>query len=427
MKSILVLILILASMVLFTGSVLAKGGSMDSGGGNIVTYHNNPWFINRDQVTYCVIKSDNYSLDMKRSLFEIRYAMDDWEMTLAKLKVSTNWKNHQKYRFIKKFKYLESCDGKVDLRIMLGVVDEKVKKVLRASGNGYVAFVKRESFNNQTLQSTGYIWVAPDLGKYSYKGINQRAWYRGESTYYIIMHELGHVLGFQHVPFDPVMGPGMPEQYADLTVSGSSYQSIYTLPDNQQFHYTKHILLKSFTTSTETICTDFPMKERSFDGLARKKNIAVNNFVFDFFGIRRNYKPWELKICLTPNKGSNRELELAIFDKHPVLYKSKSKRIANILLPALPKSVSGAPSMVVKFKAANKNRWIQTFLLHDQRPDFPLNHSIIHNGKNYNYDYWAKNNIAGLSFVYDKKIITIPFYLDGSPGDDNFIGEYKSE
>ncbi len=409
--------LILLGLLYCLHSVVFASG-MTSNGGGTISDQTNPWFLDKELATYCVIKSDDYSLDMTRALFEVQYAMEDWGRTLVKISTTaTHWGN-TKHRLIKRFAYVDTCSPEVDLKILLGVINDDIIKTVKDSGNTLFAFAQRESINEKTLQAKGYIWIAPDLGPHSYKNINRPAWSHGESTYYLVLHELGHTLGFSHEDDDLVMGSDMPEIFASRVADGGATTdgyTIYDLPENYRLNLSKSLLFKSYVAQEEFICKSLIR----YDGVDFDR--FQNEFLKQFFKIDRFTK--EMKICIrATGKDEARKLELSLYKGHPVF--EQSKLISKVYINNLPSHTGGLPMVSVNYKTSD-NRWVSDDLYVKWQTELSETLNVSQNGKMYYPTFRTDDEFATLTFAYNERIIEIPFWLFQDVDSEDLIVRVK--
>src|SRR3989339_134282 len=402
---------VLGILLLLINWAWAWGGSMDTGGCEITTYQNNPWFLDRDEVTYCVQKSDNYSQSFEKALFEVKYAIEDWERTLAK--IDKQAEDDDGHKLVKRFKYIDTCSVSVDLKILLGVMDDGVRGVINNSGNGFVAFAKRESFDNETMQSRGYIWIAPDIGSDSYKGVNKASWIHGQFTYYILLHELGHVMGFLHNE-NFVMLADMAEKVADRWINAQetfkkNEVTIYNLPSNLRFHLTKIFLLQSFVAHTEEACTSLPLQ--GVNDYERDDLDLINDFIKEFLGIAVGAGSTEtmakdITVCIRPQEmdRGRGSLIMTTYSAHPT--QNGAVELSKIVLPWIS-GYSG--EVVVTAKQKVDNIWETKDVLTKWYTEGAERYSATVNNKIYDYTVRSNDDGVFMSFVHKNKIVEIPF------------------
>lgn len=207
-------------MLLLAASVVcvstAQAGLISSGGGKIIGTANNPWFVGRNAATYCVEKSNDYSQSEDAAVAEVEAAAKEWMRTLRELVLNKN-----KPSLTITLNRHHKCTPQTDLRILLGVMNDDVRQTIADAGDGYVGFAKRTTYDESMMWGRGYIWIAPDLGPHSYKKANRPSWNQGMFTYFVLLHEIGHVFGFQH-HMGNLMQESAPETIADMYLNGGA-------------------------------------------------------------------------------------------------------------------------------------------------------------------------------------------------------------
>ncbi len=94
------------------------------------------------------------------------------------------------------------CEGNPPLVFKLGVTDEEAATVLRYTAETTLAFAYHAQYDPIAEESRGFVWLAADQGLKKYRGPQEqdRFWQEPASLYNILVHELGHVFGVQHIP-----------------------------------------------------------------------------------------------------------------------------------------------------------------------------------------------------------------------------------
>lgn len=110
------------------------------------------------------------------------------------------------------FEYESDCKN-AELEFILGnVEDPKVKQLIKGSSEKYFRLKAgaaiRTSYDELRKRAKGYIYIAADKGRYSYRGLkqNEMFWSHHKDASkniahafdLVVAHELGHVLGFKH-------------------------------------------------------------------------------------------------------------------------------------------------------------------------------------------------------------------------------------
>ncbi len=184
-----------------------QGGVIDGNGGELITTEKNPWFIGTAPVSYCINASDAFSLAPTRASALIQEAFATWANLLTTLPAFGS--DPSKYQLpadklpltlARVFKET-TCDQNPPLEFKLGIVDDSVTTTLAYMAARTVGFALRQSYDVTTGTGGGYIWLAPDTGPNAYQGPQSapKFWSLEETFYNVVLHEVGHVLGFPHM------------------------------------------------------------------------------------------------------------------------------------------------------------------------------------------------------------------------------------
>jgi hypothetical protein len=203
-------------------------GNGSSGGGEYLTYQENPWFIGPDPVTYCILKSDQVSISKEHASELIRKSLADWENTISDLRPRPTGAEvlDGRPKTITTSFVESDCDSATELVFNLGNMDQKVSAVLGDNAPITVAIAHQSSFDQSTGRAKGFIWLTPDEGTQVYKGPKYRDtkfWSYDPTFFNVILHELGHVFGFKHQA-----GVMVEWEPADQVQSGPNFPFLYT-------------------------------------------------------------------------------------------------------------------------------------------------------------------------------------------------------
>lgn len=177
-------------------SFIAMGGLVfagdEHGGGDINDISSVAWFRGKKEVRYCIETDAQFGIsanEVDRAFLE---ALDIW-----KKYINTKTLNDVE-PLVLNFKKMESCQPTSDLRLYLGIENEKVKAE-KKKYTAPLAFSAREHFDYEKSWSQGFIWVAKGL---SFLNQIHKApdWAKPDYLTVIFLHEIGHLLGCEHVP-----------------------------------------------------------------------------------------------------------------------------------------------------------------------------------------------------------------------------------
>lgn len=120
----------------------------------------------------------------------IKKSISQWKDYVASKQVSQNWPRSRPFL---NFNYFlkRKCDGREDMTFYFGVKNPKVEKSLRPYHNPK-AVSTLESYDDKTGRGKGFIWFDQNFPI-------QSMWSQATQVLILMMHELGHVYGCEHV------------------------------------------------------------------------------------------------------------------------------------------------------------------------------------------------------------------------------------
>lgn len=191
---------VIITVLLFTDTIFA--GGMTSSGGDWVTDSENPWFVGKAPITWCVQRNADFSRSKDSAINIIESAFADWKTAILSLSPKTTTftlPDGQLKNLSTNFSYSEDCDKNTDLVFKLGILDSEVREDLKLRAKFVVGAAVRKTYDEKTGRGKGYIWLVPDQGKNVFQGPAKKLfWSDDEIIRLVVSHEIGHTLGFSH-------------------------------------------------------------------------------------------------------------------------------------------------------------------------------------------------------------------------------------
>lgn len=176
------------------GTSSVQGGSDGGGSDTIHPWSESAWFVGKGKtVTACYVISSDFGVSEDEIANTIQSAYKIWDQYLAQKTGSANLMAD--VDLPTSVRILPTCQGSVDLTFYFGAKDSAVAD---ASKNYIdpIAFAHRNSFVSKTWDS-GFIWVADPVNARRLLGYD---WTTSDLLLGILVHEIGHVLGNEHIP-----------------------------------------------------------------------------------------------------------------------------------------------------------------------------------------------------------------------------------
>lgn len=195
--------------VLGTTAAVASEGGISGGGTDYRPFGDgSAWFLGARTIKVCYEVAPDFvpsgmELDVPATFFN---AFELWKSYYQRLPMDQFLKPQMRLDF--NYEIHSTCSGSEDLALYLGVMNENIARARLQHGSP-VALVDRESYDLSAGWGKGLIWVASTGSIIPTK--NFPNWAAPLRLQAVITHELGHVLGCDHVS-----GTIMQENLADL-------------------------------------------------------------------------------------------------------------------------------------------------------------------------------------------------------------------
>lgn len=175
-----------------TASPAWAGGSDGAGGDSILPDSGTAWFLGTKPVRYCVVVDPTFGVSKEQVNFAIRQSIATWKKYISSrlnypgnlIKYAVDFSSH-----------VNCTENDSDLVFYFGTSSQEIEKI-KTKYHQPSAFAHRISYDEKTGWGRGFVWVASPLSMENNKFPNWHAPYLLSG---IILHELGHVFGCDHV------------------------------------------------------------------------------------------------------------------------------------------------------------------------------------------------------------------------------------
>lgn len=175
-------------------SLSGSGTDVGSAGDNYPDERLAAWFVGeQSSVRACVEVAPDFGAAETAARGAVKGAFLAWSNYIRSHRINQVRKASQ--RLSTQVEWLSSCEGSPDIRFYLGVEPAEVKEARQGPYNP-TAFTYRASFDRSRPWGTGFIWVA----KQGAIRAGFPDWRLEGRLHAVLMHEIGHVYGNEHVP-----------------------------------------------------------------------------------------------------------------------------------------------------------------------------------------------------------------------------------
>ncbi|MBC7458003.1 MAG: matrixin family metalloprotease [Bdellovibrionaceae bacterium] len=205
---------LLSATLLFAGSVNAGGWT--SGGGELIRDGHNPWFLNNTKVVnYCIqIDEIKFGQNLAFVRSRVEKSIDFWKRQLTELDYLSPVKDFSFQQGTQEFREVP-CSDQVDLTFQFASLAPSQKERL-GDISKMAAVTIRTDYDLVNLKGKGFIYFQANAD------LPFNPWSRSEGSrlFPILIHELGHVFGLQHMKAIRFMKEDFAESIIDIKEDG---------------------------------------------------------------------------------------------------------------------------------------------------------------------------------------------------------------
>ncbi len=193
----------------FVGPPTAGGDSF-GGGDNVDIRKHTAWFYGNDPITTCFHVTEGFGLNSSQIKSHLNEVVGSWQTYFHSKKINLNREKKINTQFLIK----DECEGGESLVLYFGtgpIFSSHLDLRARQNLSRPVAYVNKTHVSTDYTWSKGYIrFVSPQAYSLG-NGIHFPIWTQHHSFTNLLKHEIGHILGFTHVP-NTIMDKGISSQ-----------------------------------------------------------------------------------------------------------------------------------------------------------------------------------------------------------------------
>ncbi len=241
---------------LFVSSFAFAGGMSTGGGENHAASDSSAWFLGEKVVHYCVELDPAFGVTATQAVEQIEQAFSTWREYINTKGLNLDEPFGTDADIEKKFKLGKivintqavPCDGREDLKFLLGVTNAEVRNHINSYAEP-IAFAQRTSYDEHEGWGRGFVWIQkPGIGR-----IKPDVWKIPFLLQGVLLHEIGHVLGNSHVG-DTIMDEMIPALAGEGGFGGGDgNKGVFTRIDNRHELYLCQICDFDYQGEDDTI------------------------------------------------------------------------------------------------------------------------------------------------------------------------------
>lgn len=199
-------------MLIFLWSVIQETTAFagwHSGGGELFTDADNPWFLqNTSYIHYCIqIDEVNFGQDRRIVNDKIHASFAYWKNEFSSERLPPTIGFPRVPVLLATQTLVEvSCQDEHDLTFQFGVLSDEQARFL-VYPEKVVAKSVRTTYDPKSLKGKGFVYVSPEKGQYALKGpgphgaLMPHRWRHamGRNLEMVLVHEWGHIFGIRHI------------------------------------------------------------------------------------------------------------------------------------------------------------------------------------------------------------------------------------